>query len=76
MDGLLQKAMQIDTLKNRDGILEEIWKQLANIPVDPDTEKTEEDFWIFPRGTDREDIWHWFDERYSKGVAYLLYGCE
>ena len=25
-------------------------------------------------GIHREEIWHWFDERHSKGVAYLLYG--
>lgn len=28
----------------------------------------------FPAGTHREDIWHWFDERHSKGVTYLMYG--
>lgn len=25
-------------------------------------------------GVGREEIWHWFDERHSKGVVYLLYG--
>ena len=25
-------------------------------------------------GIHREEIWHWFDVRHSKGVAYLLYG--
>ena len=44
------------------------------MPVDPDTEKLEDDWFIFPIGTDKEEIWHWFDERHSKGVAYLLYG--
>ncbi len=24
-------------------------------------------------GIHREEIWHWFDVRHSKGVAYLLY---
>lgn len=31
---------------------------------------------MFPAGTEREEIWHWFDERHPKGVAYLLYGEE
>lgn len=62
------------TLAYRDAQLEELWVQLGDVPMDPDTEKIEEDFLHFPHGTDREDIWHWFDERHSKGVAYLLYG--
>lgn len=31
---------------------------------------------MFPKGTDREEIWHWFDENHPKGVAYLLYRGE
>ena len=61
------------TLEERDLILEQVWKELGDIPMDPETEKIEEDFYIFPKGTDREEIWHWFDKRHSKGVAYLLY---
>lgn len=62
------------TLHERDAILERLWKQFADIPMNPDTEKMEEPFMDFPAGTAREDIWHWFDERHSKGVVYLLYG--
>lgn len=39
-----------------------------------DTEQTAAPFLHFPAGTDREEIWQWFDQRHSKGVAYLLYG--
>ena len=42
--------------------------------MNPDTEKMEDAFLHFPAGTPREDIWHWFDERYSKCIAALLYG--
>lgn len=28
----------------------------------------------FPEGTNREEIWKWYDENHPKGVAYLLYG--
>lgn len=62
------------TLKERDRLLEELWEQFADCPMDPDTEKMDEQFLHFPAGTNREEIWHWFDERHSKGVAYLLYG--
>lgn len=64
---------EIETLRDRDQQLESLWGQLADVPVDPDTEKLEDDWIIFPMGTDKEDIWHWFDKRHSKGVAYLLY---
>lgn len=33
--------------------------------------------WLnFKAGTEREDIWHWFDAVHSKGVYYLLYERE
>ena len=35
-----------------------------------------QDVFGFPHGTHREDIWHWFDERYSRGVAHLLMSCD
>lgn len=54
--------------------LEAFWTQFGAIPMDPETERMEDDFLCFPMGTHREEIWHWFDKRHSKGVAYLLYG--
>lgn len=30
----------------------------------------------FKKGTSQMDIWHWFDEHFSKGVHWLLYGEE
>lgn len=61
-------------LKQRDVELKKLWDEFADVPMNPDTEKMEGAFLHFPAGTPREDIWHWFDERYSKGVAALLYG--
>ena len=71
---LFHRPGEIETLKKRDEALEKLWAELEDVPVDPDTEKLEDDWCIFPIGTDKEEIWHWFDERHSKGVAYLLYG--
>lgn len=56
----------------RDVVVEELWDNLADVPIDPDTEELDEPYYIWPKGTDKEDIWHWFDEHHSKGVAYLL----
>lgn len=54
--------------------LEEFWSRFGDVPMDPETERMEDDFLSFPQGTHREEIWHWFDKRHSKGVAFLLYG--
>lgn len=66
----------IATLQERDTELERLWAEFADVPMDPETEEMEEPFLHFPVGTNREEIWHWFDERHSKGVVYLLYGTE
>lgn len=62
-------------IDSRDRLLEYAWQTLTDVNIDED-EKTEQNWFIFPAGTDKEEIWHWFDERYSKGVAGLLYGDE
>lgn len=66
-------AEDMQTLEARDKVLQQLWEALADVPMNPDTEQTEVPFLHFPLGTVREEIWRWFDERYSKGVAYLLY---
>ena len=70
MDGLYD----IEPLLDRDEVLEELWEQFGDIPMNPETECIEEKFMGWGPGIHREEIWHWFDERHSKGVAYLLYG--
>lgn len=64
----------IDTLRDRDNALERLWAEIRDVPMNPETECMEEPVLGFPAGTHREEIWHWFDERHSKGVVYLLYG--
>ena len=58
-----------------DGELEVLWDIFGDIPMNPETECLDDDFLHFPRGTSREDIWHWFDEHYSRGVAALFGFC-
>lgn len=64
----------IETLKDRDIELEELWERFTDIPMNPETECIEEPFMGWGVGIHREEIWHWFDKRHSKGVACLLYG--
>lgn len=82
MDGKLHDGMRIaiqnpdtDVVKEYttyDSLLEDLWKTLTDVPMNPDTEDMEEDWFIFPKGTNREDIWDWFDEQYSKGVGWMM----
>lgn len=65
---------EIETIRDRDERLEELWSRFGDVPMDPETERIEEPFMDWGAGVDREEIWHWFDERHSRGVAYLLYG--
>jgi len=58
-------------LKFSDELLEMFWEILGNVCIDED-ENIDEDFWIWEKGTFREDIWHWFDEKHSKGVGWLV----
>lgn len=66
----------IRTVKEQDDLLKKIWNELEDIPFVEDEHGElflDKQWKIFPAGTSREEIWHWFDERYSGGVAALLY---
>lgn len=61
-----------------DSRLEKIWEDFGDVLIDYDNEDypdgiIEEDWFIFEAGTDRMEIWHWFDEHYSKGVYKLMF---
>lgn len=68
-DGLTE----IETLRDRDEALEELWSQLADVTMDPETERLLEPFMGWGVGVSRDEIWHWFDRRHSKGIGHLLY---
>ena len=46
----------------------------SKMALQGETECIEVPFMGWGVGIHREEIWHWFDVRHSKGVAYLLYG--
>lgn len=50
----------------------ELWETLGDIPIDSD-ETIEEKFLHFPVGTDREDIWHWFEDTFNCSVVDLMW---
>lgn len=62
--------------KYTDAELETRWKELESIPFDeadsPSGLILAEKWYVFQMGTDRDDIWNWFANRHSKGLAYLM----
>ena len=59
-----------------DRLIENLWMIFGDVPtlLDDDLHTvTDEEFMDWPIGTDIEDIWHWFDKAYSKGVHELMY---
>lgn len=48
--------------------LEKLWEEFGNIPIDNNDRITER-FYHWKKGTNRFDIWHWFDDNHSKGLA-------
>jgi len=51
------------------------WEELGDIPVDED-DCIEEDFLLFEKGTDKFEIWYWFEEAFHVSVAKDLMGLE
>lgn len=55
--------------------VEALWEQLEDVPV-YENEKAElcldVDWQSWPKGTDVDTIWHWFDQHHSKGVGWLM----
>ena len=42
--------------------LNKLWGQLGNVPVN-DNDELDADFLHFPKGTHREEVWHWFEDQ-------------
>lgn len=55
-------------------LAKELWLRFGDVPMNPETEEIEEEWNGFPTGTWREDIWHWFEDKFSVSVAEDLMG--
>ena len=63
----------------KDVLNEEKWRELADVPFEENEHGLlvlENDWLHFNKGTNREEIWHWFNGEHSKGVHFLLYEFE
>jgi hypothetical protein len=70
---LIDALTEFEAPREMDRILEKMWDVFEDAPMNPETERIEHRFYFFEPGTHREEIWHWFDKRHTKGVYYLLY---
>lgn len=52
--------------------IKSLWKSLGNVCVDEDG-NIEENFLHFQIGTDREEIWDWFEETFNIRVVDLMF---
>lgn len=68
-----QNSKSVKTYTDTDDLIKDLWKSFSNIPFD-DGEKDlvlGQDWFIFEKGTERKDIWKWFDSHYSSNHVIL-----
>lgn len=65
---LMDAVQEIEPLRDRDEELRDLWDEFGDVPMNPETECIEQPFLGWDAGVHREEIWHWFDKRYSKGA--------
>lgn len=70
-DAFLLDILEIDE-NNREDIIR-LWELLGDIPVDEE-DQIDEDFYLWEKGTDKFEIWHWFDEHLEEGLGKFLEG--
>lgn len=55
-------------------VLEQEYKIVLRLDFEDGRQSKERTVICFPKGTDREEIWKWYDGNHPKGITYLLYG--
>ena len=48
-----------------------LWKEFQSVPVDRNG-NLKAAWYAFPKGTNKNDVYDWFNRNYSKGLAYLM----
>ncbi len=56
--------------------IKDYWESFGDVPMDPETECIEQAWGIFPAGTDKEEIWQWFQKEFGIPVSELLYNMD
>lgn len=72
---LLDEGPRPILLSSDDRCFDELWARFGDVPVNDDG-KIEEPFLYFKAGTDREEIWSWFEKKFEVSVHDLMYSAE
>ena len=59
------------TEKEYDDTVDALWEDLGEVPID-NRDLIQTDWYIFPKGTERFDIWAWFESNFNCSVAMDL----
>lgn len=60
------------TLQNIiDKNVETLWEEFQSVPVDHNG-NLKAVWYAFPKGTNKNDVYDWFNRHHSKGLAYLM----
>lgn len=51
--------------------VEALWKEFESVPVDRNG-NLKAVWYAFPKGTNKNTVYDWFNRHYSKGFAYLM----
>ena len=70
-DDYLMDILEIDENNQED--IKKLWEKFGDTPIN-DNEEIDEDFYIWEKGTDRYEIWHWFDEHLIQGLWRFMEG--
>lgn len=51
--------------------IESLWKEFQSVLVDRNG-NFKVTWYAFPKGTNKNDVYGWFDRHHSKGLSYLM----
>lgn len=51
--------------------IEVLWKKFQSVPVDRNG-NLKAAWYAFPKGTNKNTVYDWFNRHYSKGLSYLM----
>lgn len=51
--------------------VEALWKKFQNVPLDRNG-NLRVVWYAFPKGTNKNDVYDWFNGHHSKGLTYLM----
>ena len=73
MNDIIDKIYELENEK-RNSLLSQakhLWKEFEDVPIDRD-ENIDISWHIFEKGTNRQDIWHWFEDSFNVSVKIDL----